>query len=497
MRLARKLAVALVVGIVAVMSAYAYLQVRQEVVLFEADLPKHRKYGSGFVAAIRAVWRMEGEARARELVREADQGNPAICLRWKWVDAPPGDPLRPKLEPDDVARLAKGETVSVIQPGPGGATHRFTYVPFSIPNARPAALEVSESLDRELTFIRTNHLAMALATIGVAAVCGLIAMGLGWWFVGRPMALLRDRTRRAGEGDFSGRLALRQRDEIGELAREIDAMCDRIVEANERLARESDARVAALEQLRHTDRLATVGQLASGVAHELGTPLNVVSARAKMIAANKGATAAIVAHAKIVAEQAERMTEIIRQLLDFSRRRGLKPGLVDLRTIVQRAVDMVSSVAEAHRVQVVPQLPGVSVIARADQGQLEQALTNFVLNGIQAMPQGGTLRVGVGTRRVRPPAPPGGPEGEYLTLTVTDEGDGIPREHLDRIFEPFFTTKGVGQGTGLGLSVAYGIVAEHGGWIDVESEVGRGSRFTINLPSAATAGRALAAEAGS
>jgi signal transduction histidine kinase len=497
MRLARKLTVALTLGILAVMSAYAWLQIRSEVVLFEADLPKHRKYGSGFAAAIRAVWEKEGLARARQLVVEADRGNPSITIRWTWVDARPGDPERPKLDLANLALLAAGESVSITQPDAEGMMHRYTYVPVTVPGDAPAAIEVSESLRNELTFIQTNRRAMLLATLGIAAVCGLIAMGLGWWFVGRPMALLRDKTRRVGAGDFSGRLALRQRDEIGELADEINAMCDRIVEAHERLAQESDARVAAIEQLRHTDRLATVGQLASGVAHELGTPLNVVSARAKMIVANEGATEPIVQHARIIVEQGERMTDIIRQLLDFSRRRGLKPGLVDLRTIVTRAVDMVSSVAEASHVQIVTQLPGAPVLARADQGQLEQALTNFVLNGIQAMPQGGTLRVAASTRRVRPPADPGGPEAEYLSLIVTDEGEGISRENLLRIFEPFFTTKGVGQGTGLGLSVAYGIVSEHGGWIDVESQVGSGSRFTIHLPSATMAEAAKAAEAGS
>jgi signal transduction histidine kinase len=203
-----------------------------------------------------------------------------------------------------------------------------------------------------------------------------------------------------------------------------------------------------------------------------------------MIAANEHATAPIAAHARIIVEQAERMTEIIRQLLDFSRRRGMKPGLVDLRTIVGRAADMVSSAADANRVAILTEVPDAPVLARVDQGQIEQALTNFVLNGIQAMPQGGTLRVAVGRRRVRPPAEPGGPEADYAALTITDEGAGIASEHLLRIFEPFFTTKGVGQGTGLGLSVAYGIVSEHGGWIDVESEVGRGSRFTMFLPPA-------------
>ena len=484
MRLARKLTIALTLGVLAVMCAYAYLQLRHEVTLFETDLPKHRKYGRGFAAAIRAVWLMEGEARARELVVEADQGNPELGVRWTWVDAAAESELRPKLDDAELARLRAGDVVAVRRLEDDGMMTRYTYTPVTIPNARPAAIEVAESLRREMTFVRTSHMAMVSATIGVAAMVGLVAMGLGWWFVGRPMQLLRDKTRRVGAGDFSGRLALRQRDEIGELANEIDAMCERISETNDRLARESEARIAAIEQLRHTDRLATVGQLASGVAHELGTPLNVVSARAKMIGANERATEPIAAHARIIVEQADRMTEIIRQLLDFSRRRGMRPGVIDLRTIVTRAVDMVSSVADGSRVEIVTDLPDAAALAAADQGQLEQALTNFVLNGIQAMPQGGTLRVSVGHKHVRPPAEPGGPEGAYLCLSVVDEGEGIAREHLLRIFEPFFTTKGVGQGTGLGLSVAYGIVSEHGGWIDVESEVGRGSRFTIFLPPA-------------
>jgi signal transduction histidine kinase len=122
------------------------------------------------------------------------------------------------------------------------------------------------------------------------------------------------------------------------------------------------------------------------------------------------------------------------------------------------------------------------VFARLDQSQMQQVFANVLMNGIQAMPDGGRLRIAVGVRRACPPAETGGAEGDYLCVTVEDEGRGIAREDLARVFEPFFTTKGIGEGTGLGLAVAHGIVAEHGGWIEVESELGKGSRFSIFLP---------------
>src|SRR5690606_4302213 len=135
-------------------------------------------------------------------------------------------------------------------------------------------------------FIRTTQTAILVTTLCVVLACSLTALLLGYWFVGRPVELLRDRARRAGEGDFEGCLQLRQRDEMGELGAEIDEMCAKIAETNARLAAETEAKLAALERMRHAERLASVGRFASGIAHELGTPLNVVSARAKMIASD-------------------------------------------------------------------------------------------------------------------------------------------------------------------------------------------------------------------
>ena len=127
----------------------------------------------------------------------------------------------------------------------------------------------------------------------------------------------------------------------------------------------------------------------------------------------------------------------------------------------------------------------VGCLAEVDEGQIQQALTNLVVNGIQAMPRGGRLEITVRRERAVPPIDIGGPEAEFLRIAVRDEGDGIAPDNLRRLFEPFFTTKDVGEGTGLGLAVAYGIVREHDGWIGVESTPGAGSCFSIFLPPSA------------
>jgi two-component system NtrC family sensor kinase len=364
---------------------------------------------------------------------------------------------------------------------------RYTYVPLTIGETRPAAVEVGESLQRQLSFIRTSHRGIALATVSVVAVCALIVMGLDVWFVGRPLRRLRDKTRRAGQGDLSGPLALGQRDEIGELAGEINTMCERIADAQRKLTAETEARIAALEQVRHADRLATVGRLAAGVAHELGTPLSVASARAQLIASTEMSHRDAAQNAQIIVEQADRITAIIQQLLDFSRRRGAKLETADLEPIVARTLEMLSPVALRAHVHIHSELACGAVSVSIDRQQIQQALTNVIVNGIQAMPKGGKLDVRIFPHHGCPPDAPNSPERDCLCIAVIDEGNGMSPDQMAHIFEPFYTTKPVGEGTGLGLAVAHGIIADHGGWIGVESELGKGSRFLIYVPQATAA----------
>src|SRR5262249_46761522 len=201
-----------------------------------------------------------------------------------------------------------------------------------------------------------------------------------------PISKLATKARRVGTGDLSEPLTLRQRDELGELANEINLMC-------ERLAEEQDANARATEQLRHADRLTTVGKLASGLAHELGTPLNVVSGRARLIRNREVEGAEVTDSARIISEQSERMTALIRQLLDFARPRALQKAPVNVTSLAARVGELLATIARKANVTI--ELPPADDTLRveADDGQLHQVLTNLVVNAIQAMPDGGSVTI--------------------------------------------------------------------------------------------------------
>jgi signal transduction histidine kinase len=262
----------------------------------------------------------------------------------------------------------------------------------------------------------------------------------------------------------------------------MNVMCERLAEADARLKTETRARLAAIEQLRHADRLRTVGQLSAGVAHELGTPLNIVLGRAKMIAQGKASGPKLRDYAVIISEQSERMARIIRQLLDYARVREPKTHRQDLNRLVQQTAELIKPLAERRevRIDVLSQGP---VFARIDAVQVQQAITNVIVNAVHASASGGVVTVSMGQRRASHPEL-GLSEGDYGFVRVSDTGAGMSEYTLDKVFDPFFTTKPIGEGTGLGLAVTQGIVSEHRGWIDARSQPGQGSTFTIYLPLA-------------
>ena len=186
------------------------------------------------------------------------------------------------------------------------------------------------------------------------------------------------------------------------------------------------------------------------------------------------------ASAKIIHSQTERVTKIVRQLLDFARRRVPNRTEIDLGELADRATQLLATLAKKSRVDV-KLAPIENVKLQVDAAQIEQALTNLVMNGIHAMPEGGDLTISVREEKAAPRDQPDRLK-RCAVVEVSDTGVGISDANLERIFEPFFTTKGVGEGTGLGLSVTHGIVADHGGWMQAASEEGKGSRFTLYLP---------------
>jgi signal transduction histidine kinase len=250
----------------------------------------------------------------------------------------------------------------------------------------------------------------------------------------------------------------------------------------ERLELEVSQRESAVEQLRHADRLNTVGKLASGLAHELGTPLYVVAGRASLIASRRVAGDEACKSAEVIVQQTERMTAIIRNLLSFARRGGARKSPLDLTRLVRETVTLLEPLAKKQGVAI-HVMNGTPHVAPVNAGELQQVLTNLVMNAVQAMPKGGAVRVtleqgpvSTGPGRAARSGTP------YARIRVKDEGTGIAPDVLPHIFDPFFTTKDVGDGTGLGLSVTFGIIRDHGGWIEASSTLGEGAEFVVFLP---------------
>lgn len=224
------------------------------------------------------------------------------------------------------------------------------------------------------------------------------------------------------------------------------------------------------EQLRHADRLATIGQLAAGVAHELNEPLGAILGFAQLARQSAGLADQAARDVDKILAAALHAREVVRKLMLFARQTPPRKGRFSLNELVEEGLYFLESRCERSGIVLERQVdPALSPIT-ADRGQMQQVLVNLAVNAVQAMPGGGTL-----TLRTRQDA-------GHVFLVVEDTGVGMTEEVRSQLFVPFFTTKEVGQGTGLGLSVVHGIVSAHGGGVNVESRPGKGSRFEIRLP---------------
>jgi len=480
MKLTRKFVLMLWLGIILVLIGSAYTRVEREIAFFDRDARHDATLvGQAIARAMLHVWRIQGESSALDLFEDVAHRSPHYQVRFVWLDAQAGAPWVPSLALAELTRVMRGQVWSKrIESGQGLL---YTYVPISPPGSRRAAIEIRESLQDERRYIRATWQNTAVATLGLSVLCALIAMWIGVIFVGRPTRMLVEKVRRIGMGDLTGPLQARHDDELGEITLEVNAMCERLREAQERIEKETEERIAAEQQLRHADRLMTVGKLASGMAHELGTPLNVVSGRAQMIFQGQSTGEEAKADARIIWEQTKRMTKIMRELLDFARPRPAQREQVDLRAVADQTMTMLSPMARSRDVTL-KVVDGAAAHADVDSAQLQQVLTNLVVNAIHATQSGGQVDVSFRHAIAKAPADQGGRSGPCLVIEIRDTGSGIEPGVISRIFEPFFTTKDVGEGTGLGLSVTHGIVREHGGFISVHSVLGKGTTFAVHLP---------------
>jgi signal transduction histidine kinase len=332
----------------------------------------------------------------------------------------------------------------------------------------------TQALSRNIIGVIFTFLTIAIIVLGFALA----------QYIVRPILRLRAISQAVAAGDLEQKTGLEQDDEIGELAGAFDTMTERLRERtrvaaqlyqetllrNKELAAANAQLRAAQQQLIQSEKMAAIGQLTAGIVHDVKNPLAGAMGLAELMVDDDGVDESSRQNLSLIIENIKRANRIVGDLMKFARQSSLEMQCNDMRGTIETVLRLTGYMARQSKVELRADLPESPVMMNYDPQLIEQVLVNLVQNGIQAMPNGGPLVI---TLRQR---------DEMVTIAVRDSGTGIRPEHLNRIFDPFFTTKPAGVGTGLGLSVSYGIVSNHGGRIDVESALGEGTTFTVWLP---------------
>ena len=340
------------------------------------------------------------------------------------------------------------------------------YEPIRNINSQTIGILYVGVLEQKYVDIRRRTIGAFLA---IALAGGLLSMALSYYIFRRvspTLSRLASAAREMAHGRLDVRVTAKTDDELEDLADAFNAMAASLQQRDEQL------REFAQSRIRESARLAIAGQLAAGVAHELNNPLQGIIAYAHMLLEKVPPDSPLRPSLQKIAAQADRSREIIRGLLDFARPRPPHVRPANVNVILQECVALVENQAMFHNIRVIRNLQPDLPAAVVDPSQMQQVFMNMVVNAAEAMAGVGTLILS--TRF--------DPAQRRIEIAISDTGHGIRPEDLERIFDPFFTTKPSGHGVGLGLAISYGIVKEHKGTITVQSEVGKGTTFTITLP---------------
>ncbi|HLB88561.1 MAG TPA: ATP-binding protein [Terriglobales bacterium] len=363
-------------------------------------------------------------------------------------------------------------------------------------HAHPASQQILGVLDTNLSLGKADvQLAestrrMLAYTFFALLTIAVLSWLLVWRVVGEPIKALKHGTESLARGDLGYQIAVRSQDEVGDLADSFNGMSLQLRAANEEIvawAKTLEDRVEqktkelrrAHDQVLHVEKMASIGKMAAVVAHEINNPLSGILTYAKLLRkwvergqAEREKREEAVQCLDLIAGESRRCGDLVKNLLSFSRTAPMNVESIDINAVLDRSMRLVQHQLELAGIQLQLDLADDIPRVQCDAAQIEQVLLALVMNAIDAMPRGGNLWLR--TRRNEARA--------EVEIQVRDDGMGIPPEILSQIFEPFLTTKDSGHGVGLGLAISRGIIERHNGRIEVQSEVGRGTTFTITLP---------------
>jgi len=363
-------------------------------------------------------------------------------------------------------------------------------------HAHPAEQQILGVLDTNLSLAKADvQLAESSRRMIVYTGCALLLIAvLSWFFVwevvGRPVKALERGTERLAAGDLGFQIDVLSQDEIGELAHSFNAMSSQLKsEHKENVAwtRTLEQRVdqktrelkRAHEHALHTEKMASIGKMAAVLAHEINNPLSGILTYAKLLHKWMNGEDGGESHHRdicesldLIASESRRCGDLVKNLLTFSRTTPINLQPTNLNQVIDRVLRLIQHQLDLAAIQVQPDLDPELPLVICDGAQIEQVLLALMMNALDAMPQGGNLWLTTKLRR----------DDNAVRIVVRDDGCGIPPEILTRLFEPFLTTKETGRGVGLGLAISRSILERHNGDIEVQSEVGRGTTFTVTLP---------------
>jgi two-component system, NtrC family, sensor kinase len=342
------------------------------------------------------------------------------------------------------------------------------------------ALEVAQPLtflEADKTRVRQRYF---LNTITLVVAVVVLVVGIVHRFVSRPLERFSAAVRALGTGDLSHRLDVGAAGgELADVASELNRMAAHLEAARSDLVRQSEERLALERRLRQSERLAAMGELAAGVAHEIAAPLHVIRGRADLLLRQGTDAEPGARNLAIITQQIDRITFIVRNLMGFARRREPRTVRADLVQTLHGVAEFVEAEIERAGITLHVEGPPVAYLM-GDPDLLHQVFLNLIINAVHALESSGSELRRIDVRVMESDGV--GAASSTVRVEVSDTGPGIPPELIERVFDPFFTTKNGSQGTGLGLCVARAIVEDHGGTIDAASRPSGGAVFRVTLP---------------